>query len=425
MIKFRTFTVLKADDKGNLPARLQVFPKGTYNTLPYGPMLFDDANLQQFIDNFHAGETRNEVPIDFDHEFSGLGGRAGGWIADLELDDAGLWMIPRWNSLGKELVADEQYKYISPEWSFDYQDPQNSTFHGAVLIAASLVNKPLFRDMNEGGVTLTASEARKKGLLFASDGKDEIDPLTGNPKIMLLFSQETKQTTMPTTQDILNKPAAERKPEEVEALAKATDLTAEQTAQLEKEKTDAAAATKEAEDKAAKEKEEAEAKAKEEADAKAKQEADDAAKTAAEKGGKVLTAAEYETFKANNLKLAKMEAAEKMATFKAHEKGGKLLPKSMELAVDFYLTADEKGKASFVKFIESLPEQKLVAGEAGDKGTNDHLTASEEVDKLIKEAKEADKVSKTENAKEMKAQEKIEKENPDLWKQYKEELKGK
>lgn len=430
--RVRTIIRIAADSNGDLPKELQVFPAGSYNTVPYGPMDFNQATLQQFADNFEAGAARNDVPIDVDHEGSGHGGAAAGWLTrksegggGLEARADGLWAKdPKWNSLGKQLVGDDQYRYISPEWSFNYQDPQNSTQHGAVLVAASLVNKPLFRNMNQSSI----QKASEDGRLFAADEKgNEIDPLTGNPTIMLLFSQEDKP--MPVTNaEILKKSIADRSAEEIKQLTEATDLTAEETAQLEKEKTDAdeaakKVADKEAEDaKAKKEKEDTDAAEK----AKKDKEAEDA-KTASDKGGKTLTAAEYKQFQANNAKLAKMEAAEKIDKFKAHEKGGKLLPKSIPLAVDFLLSASEAQQGAFIKFIESLPDQKLVAGEAGDKGENDSLTAADQITKLIEDVKKSDpKISKMKgSAQEIAAQDKVQKANAELWKSYKEEQRAK
>ena len=204
---------------GELPSEIPVLPKGEFMTMPYGNMVLDDRVFDEMISNYDRN-VRRRVPVDIDHCMNGET-KAGGWITKLFNKEDGLWAAVKWNKLGKELVGEEIYKMISAEWSFDYIDPQKSTHHGAVLVAATLTNRPLMQSMP----TITASDKN----------------LTNPNSIMLLFNQDiNKEKNMPTIIDILKKPVSERTEEELKFLTdNEADLTDEQKTQLETEKTEA------------------------------------------------------------------------------------------------------------------------------------------------------------------------------------------
>jgi hypothetical protein len=424
-------TLIAQENGGKLPDEICVLPYGIWQTVPYGEIRVDENVFNQMIANFNS-KVRKAVPIDVDHD----GGKAAGWITGLiNKGQEGLWAIADWTKYGKELLEDRLYRLFSPEWAFDYVDPEYSTHHGAVLVAGSLTNRPVFKELP---------------LLIANDGTESKDKdLTKGNKNMLLLSSEGN--TM-NKADILKKPVAERSTEENDFLSKVTDFSTEEQAQLDAEKKTA----EEAEAKAKADKEAADAKAKEEAEAKAKEE--EAAKTAAEKEdlgacvasliktGKseeeaktaaekmiadVKAAKENVSIKASELaELKKAAEANKQAqealrrvatekevgTFIANDKGGKILPKSKDAMVDFIMSCSEPQKAAFLEIVKGLPEIKIT-GQKGD-DTHEGLTAKEKVDNLV-----ADKVKA--GTKADKAISQVFSENPALAKQYNDELKSK
>lgn len=325
--------VLRAAEKdGQLPDLIPVLPKGEYMTLPYGNMVLNDAVFEQMIGNFKAG-IRRGVPVDFDHAWENT--KAAGWIKELINKEDGLWAKVKWNKLGSEAIADEVYKMISAEWSFDYVDPQKSTHHGAVLVAATLTNRPLMQSMP----TITASE----------------NGLTNPNGITILLNEDNKlsKTSMPTIAEILKKPVADRTEEEVKLLQDATDLSDEQKTQLETEQEAADEAKAQADLEAAKVKEQ------EEADAKAKAEAEAAGKTpeeiAAEQEAKEASEKDT-TIKAGELaRLQKIEADHKAAeVMKAAEDFSKPFLRSD----DGMMRVKPTGKEALVKLAQSLNESQ-------------------------------------------------------------------
>lgn len=376
---------LSAANNGELPKEIPVLPKGEFMTMPYGNMVLDDKVFEDMIANF-GRKVRRAVPVDVDHSMNGES-KAAGWIKGLINKDDGLWATVKWNKLGNELVGEEIYKMISAEWSFDYIDPQKSTHHGAVLVAATLTNRPLMQSMP----TITASD------------KD----LTNPNGIAILFNKDSKKAnTMPTLIDILAKPVAERTEEDLKFLQEnEAELTDEQKTQLETEKADAAKSEEEAKAKAeaeAKEKEEAEAKAKAEAEAKEAEEkakAEEAAKEAANKDVTIKASelARLQALEADTKKAAELKAAEDFtAPFMASEKGGKVTPAGKDAFVKLAQSLNAEQKELLASVLKATADQKItkVEGQDHDEG----LTADEQynnlVSKLMKEGKTASEANR-------------------------------
>lgn len=386
---FKSLVTITANDSGELPTQILVLPIGTWNTEFYGPMQVTASQATEIIANFKAG-VRKAVPIDVDHD----GGKAAGWIKSLELGEDGILANVEWTKYGQGLLEDKIYKLFSPEWSFDYVDPEFGSRHGAVLVAGSLTNRPLFKELP---------------FLVASDGTaKQVKDLTNDNSVVILLSKENNMNVA----DILAKAKADRSAEEVAFLTTA-ELSDEQKTQIETE-----------------EKPVVETPVVEtpvvETPAPVVEtpvvetpapvvEADDKTKVTitAEEHAEFLKA--KETIAAQEKQLRQVATEKEVATLIASEKGGKILPKSKDAVVNFIMTCSEDQKKAFLDIVNQLPELK-VAGEVGANDIN-LLTAKEQVVKLISEIR-----AKDATISEATAQDKVEKSNPELWKQYKEEL---
>lgn len=387
---------------GKIKKEIQVLPHGEFMTMPYGPLVINEEVFKQMVANFQAG-VRKAVPVDVNHD----GGKASGWIEKLiNKGKKGLWATVDWTRYGKDLLSNKEYRLFSPEWSFDFVDPQHSTHHGAVLVAGSLTNRPLFKDMD---------------FIKASDGKVlKAKDLTNSFPVVIIVGSDTKDhsKSVMKIKDILKKLVKDRTEEEVKFLQEnSEDFSDEQKKQVADEKKEA----KKAKDKEAKEKAEKEAKEKEAADkAKAKkaQEKKDGKKEVTMKASEVAelkkAQVELQTIKAK-------EAIEKeIKPLIANEKGGKILPKAKEAVIDLLLTCSDEQKEKFMSIMESMPELKI-AGQISDPDPKD-LTAQEKIEKLVLKAMKADK--KLDKAEAYKLVLKAS-ENQALIKEYNKELKAK
>jgi len=388
---FRSYVDLNkvaSENGGNIPDEIQVLPAGEFMTIPYGPMQITPEVFDVMIANF-TNDVRAGVAVDTNHD----GGEANGWFSELiNKGDAGMWAKVDWNSLGKERLADKRYKFFSPEWSFDFVDPLNSTHHGAALIAGSLTNRPLFRTMER----LVANETGKSG----SD-------LTNNKTIVILLAEEqnSHQNTM-NTNDILAKAKADRSEEEVKFLTdNVASITPEQQTQLDEEAKPEVPETPEVPEKPETPEVPGEGEDKE------------------------------ETVMASELsRLRKIESDHKVAQeqmrhdatekeigekFLIAKEGARITPAMKASVLEFTLKCNDTEKKDFFSILSALTPVKL-ANEEGDPARAELLTASEKIGNLVKEAMKAnDKLTVIQATKQVLAN------NKELSLQYEQELNSK
>ncbi len=146
---------MTADENGKtvLPTEIQVLPLGKWDTMKYGPIQITKDFCAAVVENFKK-KIRKGLPIDINHD----GEAAAGWMKDLYIkeggDNPGLYAKSDWTPLGDEKLGGKIYRFFSPEWSEDYVDPETGVHHGPTLIAGTLTNRPLFKEL----VPLVASD---------------------------------------------------------------------------------------------------------------------------------------------------------------------------------------------------------------------------------------------------------------------------
>jgi len=107
-----------------------------------------EEDLDSFVATFEAGEAGQEIPVDVDHEKS----EAAGWVRRLWKEGSKLLAEIDWNDLGRKLVGERIYRYLSA--SIDLQRK--------VLRSVSLVNFPAVKglkpvELSEGIYTFQSS----------------------------------------------------------------------------------------------------------------------------------------------------------------------------------------------------------------------------------------------------------------------------
>jgi hypothetical protein len=73
------------------------------------PVVITPEDLDAFVASFEAGERGQELPIDVVHERR----EAVGWLKSLSVVGETLVGVPDWNKLGRELVGEKIYRYLS------------------------------------------------------------------------------------------------------------------------------------------------------------------------------------------------------------------------------------------------------------------------------------------------------------------------
>jgi phage I-like protein len=132
-----------------IPDVIQVVPVGKWDHPAYGEMEITSAHIAEFAQNF-KDKVRLDIPINAGHD-NGMGGGelpAIGWFTDVEDRGVnGLWAGVKWTDEGERLLKARAFKYFSPEFYQDYEDPETRKKYGHVLVGGALTNKPYFKEL--------------------------------------------------------------------------------------------------------------------------------------------------------------------------------------------------------------------------------------------------------------------------------------
>ena len=126
---------LKSFSEGeDFPKEIQVLPVGKWNHPGYGPIVIDSSDIKEFKKNFDD-RIRNDIPITEGHEVFGEEKPAVGWFKELmDRGEKGLFATIEWTKEGKALLTERSYKYFSPEFYSEYEDPETREIFENVLV---------------------------------------------------------------------------------------------------------------------------------------------------------------------------------------------------------------------------------------------------------------------------------------------------
>lgn len=131
------------------PAKLQILRTGSFNHPLYGNFEIQNADLQSMKDNADKNIRKCDMALDYGHD---SGGPAAAWLSELTLSDDGkggsaLFGVPSWTPNGAECVQNGDYKYVSADMMFEYQDAETGIKYGPTLLGAALTNRPFIKGM--------------------------------------------------------------------------------------------------------------------------------------------------------------------------------------------------------------------------------------------------------------------------------------
>lgn len=326
---------IKADQNGNAPSAIHLLSTGHWHTPWHGAFEHTSADLAEMVEHFDGAiglvaESKSRAPINEGHA---RGDKAVGWITGLFLENDGtqLWGNVDWTKAGAQLIAEGEYAYISPEWNpreFPWEDPEEEgKFVENVFLGAALTNIPLFKKL----APLMASADSGSGKAKQSNGGDmNLDELR-TKKLEELTDEENTFVT-----------------------EHAADLSADERKAFELQTDEEKAAEEEAARKAADEEE------------------------AAKQGGDPKQASTG-TVSIDAAKLASLEAdakagrdaqqkllrTELAASVKSHVDRGAIKSSELDSTVEMLMASSESARKSQLDFISKLPDNQLIAKEAG------------------------------------------------------------
>lgn len=333
------------------PAEIHVVPCGVWDHPAYGLMEITPTNISEFVQNFNAG-IRRDLPITAGHDNGMSGGElpAIGWFKELiNRGQEGLYAKVEWTDEGKGLLKDGAFKYFSPEFYQQYEDPETRRVYNYVLVGGALTNKPYFKELE--AVVMSFSEPSILNQFNDSHKTMDIKTIVAKKASELnaeekafLKAHKAELTAEQVTAfaEVVNDPAPAKTAEEIAAEEKATGDTNE-AAGLNRDGSAKTPVTASEPKKGIIQMSEVEV---------------TALRAAADKG--VQAFAELDKMKVGTLVTGML--------FSETNKKGHILPKQKDAVVAFMSELSAKQRDQFVNIVNSIPEVTQIFTEVGDQG---------------------------------------------------------
>lgn len=393
--KKKSLVPIVLGEEGGLPAEIMVLPVGEWETIKYGMVTVTVEHIKEMIANFYKG-VRVGVPIDVDHD----AGKAAGWIKDLmNKDDRSLWARVEWTPYGEELLRGRLYRFFSPEFSLDFVDPETQERHGAVFIAGTLTNRPLFKEIEP----IVSHELTKN---------DQCSTIRGNMDVQEVLSKPVEEIT--EEEKAFLRDHREELTEEQRKTILAEEAEEKEDREVEHVNGDQNQALKEEEEE--EKQEERQETSEEQQQTVQASESDTITIHASELEAIKQMAEEGKKAKEALLRFQTEQEVERTLLF--HEGGGKIAPKAKNALVSLLLSFTEEQRRLFSEVMDAVPEKKLFV----ERGSSDVLTIHKEFATLVaSEKEEAKKEGRV--LTDAEAIKRAARKYPEVYKEYEEELK--
>lgn len=118
---------------------------GTFAHPAYGEVQITRERNARFVNNFRAGVYQERLPLDAEHETKLSG--AVGWIVDMRLNaDGSADARVEWTDRGRKLIESDRFRYVSPEFYDEWEDPATEEVHQDVAVGGAITTRPFFKE---------------------------------------------------------------------------------------------------------------------------------------------------------------------------------------------------------------------------------------------------------------------------------------
>ena len=132
--------------EGKVPSEVQVLRVGKFSHPVYGQFEITKQVLAEMKANFDLKVRGIDLAFDYYHDSNQ---DASGWVKDLQLKEDGneLWALVDWTPKAQQKLSDRELRYFSPDFAFEWQDPETQTTFNNVLFGGGLTNRPFVKEM--------------------------------------------------------------------------------------------------------------------------------------------------------------------------------------------------------------------------------------------------------------------------------------
>jgi hypothetical protein len=127
---------------------MQITPgTGRWNHPKFGLVEITDATLERFVDNFKKKVYQEHIPVDAEHKTKLSG--AFGYYRDMKVGHEGkpgVWAKIELTERGKELLAAGGFRYFSPEFYEEWEEPASGQIFQDVITGGAFTTRPFFKD---------------------------------------------------------------------------------------------------------------------------------------------------------------------------------------------------------------------------------------------------------------------------------------
>lgn len=168
---------VKLDEAAGVPKEIQYLRVGKFKHPQYGEFEITKQVLAEIKSNFDQNIRGVDMAIDYFHESDKI---AAGWVREfiLKEDNNELWIQVDWTPRGAQRLNERELRYFSPDFAFQWTDPEKGVAYRNVAFGGGLTNRPFVKEMKaivadeiERGNTMTELEkaqARVKELETAN-----------------------------------------------------------------------------------------------------------------------------------------------------------------------------------------------------------------------------------------------------------------
>jgi hypothetical protein len=140
------YSPIKLGENQFVPKDVQVLRVGSFKHPKYGEFEITRPLLAEMKANFENKVRGIDVAFDYFHESDK---EASAWVNSLELREDGdeLWASVNWTPKAEKKLAERELRYFSPDFAFQWTDPESGTSFNNVLFGGGLTNRPFVKEM--------------------------------------------------------------------------------------------------------------------------------------------------------------------------------------------------------------------------------------------------------------------------------------